>query len=299
MSAKTTLRELLKKGPVYAPCVYDCISAKMVEEAGFEAMCLSGAELAASYRGLPDIGLMTLSDLEDNVRRIAAASPLPMIVDIDTGFGNELNTIETCKRIAAAGAMAVHLEDQTFPKRCGHLRGKQVIAMEDYISKVKAAVYALQGTDCMLIARTDAFAVNGKEDAIARACAAIEAGADMTLIEATDSVEAIAEIGKRVPGLKMFGMNANGVHPQVTGSELEAFGYHLITMHYTCSAAIHGMREFGRHCFADKDDAYVYETYSSKVGPIPLHTMFGIHEWLQLGAQFNHEIQDAKPLEER
>lgn len=297
MPAKKTLRQLLAKGPVFAPCVYDCISAKMVEEAGFEAMCLSGAELAAAYRGIPDIGLITMSELEDNVRRIAAASPLPMVVDIDTGFGNELNTIMTCRRIADAGAMAVHLEDQTFPKRCGHLRGKQVIPLGDYISKIRAAAYALKDTDCMLIARTDAYSVNGKEDAITRATAAIEAGADMSLVEAAASPEDIREIARRVPGLKMFGLNANGVRPGLTGRQLAEVGYHLITMHYTCSAAIHGMRDFGRHCFEEGDDQYVYDTYSSKAGPIPLHRMFGIHEWLRLGAEFNPDIADAEPAE--
>ena len=130
-----------------APCVYDCVSARYVEKTGFKAMCLSGGELAASLCGFPDIGLVTLDELVGAVDRISSCTDIPMIVDIDTGFGNEINLIRTCKRVAQAGAKAVHLEDQTFPKRCGHLAGKEVIPRKDYISKIKAAHHVLKNTD--------------------------------------------------------------------------------------------------------------------------------------------------------
>ena len=186
---QTTLKQLLEKGPVLAPCVYDCLSAKITERAGFQAMCLSGGELAASYCGLPDIGLVSLQELTDAVGRISASCSLPMIVDIDTGFGNELNVIHTCRKIAKAGAMAVHMEDQTFPKRCGHLQGKEVIPLEDYLGKIRAAAYALRDTDCLLIARTDAYNILGKEAAIERATASVEAGAHITLVEGTETLD--------------------------------------------------------------------------------------------------------------
>ena len=296
MGKKITLREMMERGVVVAPTVYDCLSAKMVEEAGFGAMCLSGAEMAAAYMGLPDIGLITMSELEDNVRRIANSSSLPMIVDIDTGFGNELNTILTCRRIAAAGAMAVHLEDQTFPKRCGHLRGKEVIAFDDYISKVRAAADELRGTDCMLIARTDAFNVLGKEEAIRRANAAIDAGADCTLVEGTETLEAIEEIGRRVKGWKMFGMASAGASPKVTAGQLTEWGYRLITLHYTQWGAIEGMRAFGKKCFETKDDIFMTEDPRIDNRPIALFEMFGLHEWLQLGNRYSDRIQDAEEL---
>ena len=115
MKDRKTLRQLMEEGPVFAPCTFDCLTAKLVEQAGFKAQCLSGSSVSASFCGCPDIGLVSLEDLVEIVSRVTAVSPLPMIVDIDTGFGTELNTIRTCERIAAAGAMAVHLEDQTFP----------------------------------------------------------------------------------------------------------------------------------------------------------------------------------------
>ena len=296
---KVTLRELMEKGPVVAPCVYDCLSAKMVEQAGFNAMCLSGAEVTAAYLGLPDIGLITEAELEDNVRRISASSPLPMIVDIDTGFGNELNTILTCKRIARAGAMAVHLEDQVFPKRCGHLRGKQVVPFEDYISKVRAAVDALKGTDCMLIARTDSYNVLGEDEAVRRANAAIEAGADCTLVEGTETLEAIESIGKRVKGWKMFGMASAGASPKVTTQQLVDWGYNLITLHYAQFAAMWGMEKMGEICAETKDDIFLTENPEIDNRPIALFEMFGLHEWLQTGHKYSSKITDASEIVEK
>lgn len=296
---KVTLRELMEKGPVVAPCVYDCLSAKMVEQAGFNAMCLSGAEVTAAYLGLPDIGLITEAELEDNVRRISASSPLPMIVDIDTGFGNELNTILTCKRVARAGAMAVHLEDQVFPKRCGHLRGKQVVPFEDYISKVRAAVDALKGTDCMLIARTDSYNVLGEDEAVRRANAAIEAGADCTLVEGTETLEAIESIGKRVKGWKMFGMASAGASPKVTTQQLVDWGYNLITLHYAQFAAMWGMEKMGKICAETKDDIFLTENPEIDNRPIALFEMFGLHEWLQTGHKYSSKITDASEIVEK
>ena len=170
MSAEKSFQQLIAESHeiLWAPCVYDCVSARYVEKTGFKAMCLSGGELAASLCGFPDIGLVTLDELVGAVDRISSCTDIPMIVDIDTGFGNEINLIRTCKRVAQAGAKAVHLEDQTFPKRCGHLRGKEVIPHEAYISKIKAAAWALEGTGCALIARTDSYHILGKDEAISR-----------------------------------------------------------------------------------------------------------------------------------
>lgn len=297
MTKKKTFKELLAQGPVVAPCVYDCVSAKIVENAGFEAMCLSGGELAASYCGLPDIGLVTMDELVSVVERVAACTSIPMIVDIDTGFGNEINLIRCCRRVAAAGAMAVHLEDQTFPKRCGHLRGKEVIPREDYISKIRAAAYALEGTDCILIARTDSYHTVGKEEAIARCNAAIDAGADISFIEGTDSLEAIEEIGRRVKGTKMFAMASQGASPEVTYEQLVKWGYSLMTMHFAMWGAIKGMQQFAKLCFADKSDIPVTEDPDVDARPIALFEMFGLHDWLELGARFNPKIQDATEFE--
>ncbi len=294
---RVTLKQLLEEGPVFAPCVYDCLSAKITEQAGFKAMCLSGGELAASYCGLPDIGLVSLQELTDAVGRISASCPLPMIVDIDTGFGNELNVIHTCRKIARAGAMAVHMEDQTFPKRCGHLQGKEVIPLEDYIGKVKAASYALKDTDCLLIARTDAYQILGKEAAIERAVASVEAGAQITLVEGTQTLEAIEEIGRRVPGWKMFGMASAGASPKVTYKQLVDWGYNLITVHCAQWGAIKGMEEFSKTCLETGGDSFITDRDDVDNRPIALFNMFGLQEWMELGRKFSPKINEAKEFD--
>ena len=291
--------ELMKEGPLMAPCVYDCVSAKLAERSGFKALCLSGGELAASLCGVPDIGLVTLDELVGAVERISACVNLPMIVDIDTGFGNEINLIRTCKRVAAAGAKAVHLEDQTFPKRCGHLRGKEVISREAYISKIKAAAWALKGTGCALIARTDSYHILGKEEAIARCNEAIDAGADISFVEGAGSLDDIKEFGQRIKGLKMFAMASARASPKVTQKQLYEWGYQLTTMHYTMAGAIMGMEEYGRKCYEAMSDIPVTEDPRVDSSPIYLFELFGLHEWLQLGNRFNHEIKDASELDKK
>ena len=288
--------ELMEEGPLMAPCVYDCVSARLVENAGFKAMCLSGGELAASLCGFPDIGLVTLDELVGAVERISSCSSIPMIVDIDTGFGNEINLIRTCKRVAKAGAKAVHLEDQTFPKRCGHLRGKEVIPHEDYISKVKAAAYALEGTGCVLIARTDSYHLLGKEEAISRCNDAIDAGAAITFVEGTGSIADIIEIGQRVKGPKMFAMASAGASPKVSVAQLHGWGYGLMTMHYAMAGALMGIEEYGRLCYEAMSDIPVTEDPRVDSSPIYLFELFGLHEWLRLGNRFNSAISDAEEL---
>lgn len=292
---RKTLRQLLEEGPVFAPTVWDCISAKIVEQVGFQAMCLSGAEVAASHCGLPDLGLVTFDELVSVVDHITDVIPLPMIVDIDTGFGNELNVMRTCERVAKAGAMAVHLEDQTFPKRCGHIAGKEVIPAKDYISKVRAAHHVLKNTDCLLIARTDAYNILGIEEAITRNIASLEAGADIAFTESIDSREAIEEIGRRVPGWKMFGMSSKGASPKVTFEELYNWGYNLVTCHFAFAGAVKGMMEFGKRTFEDKSDVYAYD-HDILNGPMGAFEMFDIHEWLALAKKFNPDIHEASPF---
>lgn len=292
--------ELMKDHTVVAPCVYDCVSAKLCEEAGFEAMCLSGGELAASLCGFPDIGLVTQDELVSVVERIADCTEIPMIVDIDTGFGNEINLIRTCKRVARAGAKAVHLEDQTFPKRCGHLKGKTVIPREDYISKIKAAAYALEDTDCILIARTDSYHSLGLEEAIARCNEAIDAGAQVSFIEGCGSLKDIEFAGKRVKGYKMFAMLSKGASPKVSYEQCVEWGYSLVTLHCGMGGAIRGMRECYARVFEKKSDVALFDL--PPVEPkyagsgIGMFEMFGINEWLALGKQFNPRIELAEHM---
>ena len=293
MAAQKTLRELLEKGPVLAPCVYDCVSALTLERYGFEACCLSGGELTMSYCGVPDIGFISFGELLDRVSHIAAATSLPMIVDIDTGFGTENNVIHTCRRIAAAGAMAVHLEDQTFPKRCGHFSGKDVIPFEDYMSKVAAAVDALKGTDCLLIARTDAYNVLGKEEAIRRCNAAIDLGADLTLCEGADTREAVQEIGRRVKGKKMFGMTIKGASPKCTFDELVEWGFDLITLHFTQDAALAGIEMLAPQILEAQNDMPMTDCPGMLRDFYSPRYLCGLNEWIEQGRKYNSKIKDA------
>lgn len=293
---KKSFLDLMADHTVVAPCVYDCLSARICEDAGFEAMCLSGGELAASLCGFPDIGLVTQDELVGVVDRISSCTDIPMIVDIDTGFGNEINLIRTCKRVAKAGAKAVHLEDQTFPKRCGHLKGKTVIGHEEYINKVRAAVYALEGTGCILIARTDAYHTLGLEEAISRCNDAIDAGASVSFIEGCGSLADIEYAGKMVKGYKMFAMLSRGASPKVTYQQCVDWGYNLITMHP--AGALRGMRETYARCFEAKSDVALFD-----MPPVDpkyagngkgFFEMFGLNEWLEVGKRFNSSINLAE-----
>ncbi len=293
---KKDFLELMADHTVIAPCAYDCVTAKVIERLGFEAACLSGAAMAASVAGLPDIGLMTQEELVHAVERITDCANIPMIVDIDTGFGNELNLIRTCKRIAHAGAKAVHLEDQTFPKRCGHLKGKQVISHDEYINKVRAAAYALEGTGCILIARTDSYHILGMDEAVSRCNDAIDAGAQVSFIEGCGTLKDIEEAGRRVKGYKMFAMMCLGASPKVTYEQLVDWGYNLITMHFVENGAIRGMMEVGQRCFASKSDlpiADFVEVDKRYGGDGFSYGLFDANDWLSLGQRFNPTIQSA------
>lgn len=296
MLGKTkTLRQVIEEeGTVLAPCVYDCLSAKIIERTGFPAMCLSGASVAMAFCGVPDIGLVSLGDLEQIVTRITAMANIPMIVDIDTGYGNELNVMYTCERISRAGALAVHLEDQTFPKRCGHLGGKQVIPREDYFSKVRAAHSVLKDTGCMLIARTDSYHTDGVEEAIARNLGSLEAGADISFTEGTGTRKDIERIAHEVPGLKMFDMVCNGASPLITFDELKDMGYHLVTAPtVSFGGAFKGIMEFAERTMQDRSDFYATR---SGIPPIEMFGLFGINEWIGAAQKFNTSIQTAYNL---
>src|SRR5690349_22097082 len=170
MTAPTKrLRELLNgRGMVIAPGAYDCIGARVIEQAGFAAVYMTGAGTAATL-GYPDFGLVTMSEMAANAGRIAAAVELPVVADADTGYGNELNVFRTVREFERSGVAGIHIEDQEFPKNCGHLEGKQIIPREDYIAKVRAAAAARRDRDFLIIARTDSRAVAGLDEAVSRA----------------------------------------------------------------------------------------------------------------------------------
>jgi len=184
MHAAARLRQLLRtEGMLVAPGAYDCITARAISHAGFKAVYMTGAGTAATL-GFPDFGLVTMSEMVGNARRIAAAVDLPVIADADTGYGNELNVYRTVREYETSGVAGIHIEDQGFPKKCGHLDDKEIVPREDWLAKIRAAAAARRDPDFLIIARTDSRAVVGFDEAIARANLALAAGADMAFVEA-------------------------------------------------------------------------------------------------------------------
>jgi 2-methylisocitrate lyase-like PEP mutase family enzyme len=221
-------RRFAGPGIVVAPGVYDGLSALLAEQAGFEAVYLSGASICYTRFGFPDIGLVSSTEVLETLAAIRERATIPVIVDIDTGFGNALNVQRTIRGFERAGAAAVQLEDQTMPKRCGHLQDKALVSTAEMVGKIKAALDARHG-DMALICRTDAIAVEGFEAALARADAYAEAGADMIFIEAPPSHDHLVEVARRYAGKVpvMANMVEGGKTPIYSGAELGKIGYKL------------------------------------------------------------------------
>jgi 2-methylisocitrate lyase-like PEP mutase family enzyme len=227
MSRAKGLRELLRQdGMVVAPGAYDCITARLIAQAGFDAVYMTGAGTAATL-GYPDFGLLTMSEMVGNARRIAAAVKLPVIADADTGYGNELNVFRTICEFEAAGVSGIHLEDQGFPKKCGHLDDKEIVPREDWLAKIRAAAAARRDPNFLIIARTDARAVAGFDEAVARANAAFAAGADMAFVEAPQTVEEVAAVPRQVRGPCLLNVVYGGKTPILDLGAAERMGYKL------------------------------------------------------------------------
>jgi len=214
---------------VVAPGCYDALSALLIERAGFAAAYLSGAALAYTRFGRPDIGLISMSEVVDTVAVIAERTSIPLIVDADTGFGNALNVQRVVRLISRHGAQAIQLEDQTLPKRCGHLADKALVPCGEMVGKIKAALDARAGPDCMIIARTDAIAVEGLERALERAEAYFDAGADILFVEAPRSDTELQEITSRFRGRVplLANMVEGGKTPIKDASQLQALGFSI------------------------------------------------------------------------
>ncbi|MFV0525514.1 MAG: oxaloacetate decarboxylase [Acidimicrobiales bacterium] len=201
---RARLRAALDAGTVIAPGAYDAMSARLIEDAGFDACYLTGFGATASHLGRPDIGLMSQTEMVDVVRRVCAAVDTPVIADADTGYGNALNVIRTVHDYEQAGACAIQIEDQVFPKRCGHMAGKEVIGLPEAVAKIRAAVAARQDPDFLVIARTDVGAVEGVEAAIERARAFADAGADILFVEAPPTREDIERVATALDGHRLL-----------------------------------------------------------------------------------------------
>jgi 2-methylisocitrate lyase-like PEP mutase family enzyme len=222
------LRSLLNSGHIaVAPGAFDGMSARLVEQAGFLAIYASGGAIARSA-GVPDLGLLSMSTIVDRLAAMVDVVGVPIVADADTGYGNALNAQAAARAFERAGVAAFHLEDQSFPKKCGHYDDKSLVPVAEMVQKLKAVRDALHDPDFIVIARTDAIAVEGFSAAIDRASAYVAAGADMIFVEAPTSESEIAEIAKRLPGLKLINMFEGGKTPLLPALRLEALGYHLV-----------------------------------------------------------------------
>jgi 2-methylisocitrate lyase-like PEP mutase family enzyme len=261
MSRASNLRAMMKQdGMIVAPGAYDCITARTIAQAGFPAVYMTGAGTAATL-GYPDYGLVTMSEMAENAGRIAAAVDVPVIADADTGYGNELNTTRTVREYEKRGVAGLHIEDQGFPKKCGHLDNKVIVPLDEYLAKVRAAVAARRDPDFVIIARTDSRAALGIEEAVRRANAALQAGADMAFVEAPQTLEEVAAVPKLVDGPCLFNNVWRGKSPDLGFEEAQLMGYKVTIVPGllfkavigTCDAMLRQMKETGRHPLLDTE----------------------------------------------
>ena len=289
MSKGKIFREAMKRGMVAAPGCYDCVTARAIERAGFDAVYMTGAGTAASL-GYPDYGLVTMTEMAENAGRIARAIKMPVIADADTGYGNELNAIRTVREYEKRGVAGIHIEDQGFPKKCGHLEDKVIAPADDYIAKIRAAVSAKRDPDFLIIARTDSRAVLGFEEAVRRANQAIEAGADMAFVEAPQTMDEVAAVPRLVKGPCMLNMVWKGKTPDLSMPEAEKMGYALTilpgmlsrTVIGACEAALAELRKTSRHPVPTSD-----------IPPQQAFRLAGADEWDRYRTQFREPLKQA------
>ncbi len=226
------LRALLAgERPVLLPGCYDALGARLIEQAGFDAVYMTGFGTAAGLLGRPDVGLLGLGEMVDNVRRIVAATDRPVVADADTGYGNPINVIRTVQDYERAGVAGLHIEDQVAPKRCGHMEGKQVIPTADMVAKIEAAVAARRNPDLVLIARTDARAPHGLDDAIDRARRFAAAGADVLFVEALTGEDEIELVRRELAGIPLlFNWAEGGKTPPLPLDRLKELGFAMVIM---------------------------------------------------------------------
>lgn len=282
-----SFRELLaeEKG-VIAPCVFDSASAHVAELAGFKAICLSGAELSMAMDGLPDLGILSLPELEWIVSRITENCSLPLIVDAEDGFGSVQNVYRTCKRLAMAGAKAILMEDEAEPGFAKGMVEKNIIPKEEYFGKVKAAKKALEGTDCIFIARTNVLidTPEGLQDAIDRCRGSLEAGADMILINQLKTMEQAEIIAKEFPDVpKMFpDINQTVKQPEIWAKDLYPMGYSLVTMHFMMKGALVGMLDYALRVAKDGNNLYPRDDKPYNVSGQSAQPFYPVQEWLDM-----------------
>jgi methylisocitrate lyase len=288
------LRELVTRPQgLLSAAIWDCMTARLLEDAGFEALFVSGAAVSASRLGMPDFAFMGLSDMADQLRNITRSLTIPALVDADTGYGNALNAIHASEVYAGAGAAGMLLEDQVFPKRCGQLAGKAVIALEEYMVKLVAVLRERPSPDFLICARTDAAGPEGIDEAIERGKRFHDAGADIIFVEAAQTLHDVERVAVEVPGVKMYNLSTGGVGPKLDVAQLRALGFAWIVFPALAMGAVtHAVATMAREVLASGSDAAIVPTGFSPAG---LAELVGAERWDALGASYGEaEQQQAR-----
>ena len=286
MRGSTTLRKMLE-GPeiIVLPGAYDALSARLAEQAGFDAVFTTGFGFAAAALGAPDYGLMTMSEIMERTRHITRAVSIPLVADMDTGYGNELNVIRTIQECVEAGVAGVILEDQQWPKKCGHFDGKRVIPAEDHASKLKAAVHARGSDDLVIIARTDSRAPLGFDEAVRRGNLYRDAGADVVFVEAPQSMEELSGIVAKVPDAPLFAnMIEGGKTPFLSSAELQALGFKMVV--YPLSALFTAARSIGNVYRALKEEKTTARLQEGMVSFSDFENVVGVPHYKEIERKF-------------
>ncbi|MGI9658642.1 MAG: isocitrate lyase/PEP mutase family protein [Gaiellaceae bacterium] len=284
MTVGSTLRGYLADGESrLIVSAYDALTAKVAEAAGVEVLHLTGFGASAAMGGTPDIGLLSLTEMVDACRRICDATEAPVLADADTGHGNPLNVRRTIREFEAAGAAGVHLEDQVAPKRCGHMAGKSVIPAADMVAKVKAAVDARRDDDFVIMARTDANAVEGLDAALERAALYVDAGADMIFVEAPRDEQEIERIAREVSVPQLFNWTFGALTPHFDRARLAKLGFELVLFSDVASVVHFALSAFhGRLVAAESLD----EIADSITGFDDFNSFIGLPEWRALEQRY-------------
>ena len=278
---------LAQPGILVAPGVFDALSALLAEQAGFEAAYLSGASIAYTRLARSDIGLVTLSEVANTVSNIRERVALPLVVDADTGFGNALNVVRSVKMLERSGASAIQLEDQTSPKRCGHLDGKTLIPAAEMAGKIRAALDARASSDTLIVARTDAVAAEGLESALERTSAYLEAGADVLFIEALRSPEQMRQATARFAGRAplLANMVEGGKTPLLAASELQALGFGIAIFP---GGLVRALARAGQEYFASLKTTGSTAAFGDRMLDFAaLNGLIGTPELLELGRRYD------------
>ncbi len=296
MAKMTRIHTLLnQQGSLIFPGVYDALGAKLAEQAGFPLTFVSGYSVAATQLGLPDFGFLTQTEMVAVAKRVCGSVRIPVIIDADTGYDNALNVIRTVNELIDAGAAGVFLEDQVWPKRCGHMKGKRVIPVEEQVQKIRAAVEARGDRDFFIVARTDARQVHGLEDAIQRCKQYKDAGADALFVEAPRSKEELTAVARALPGPLVANMLEGGVTPLLPKKELEALGYHLIVCALT---ALYAAAKVMREMFAlIKTEGTTREALDRLLSFQQFHEIIGLDAYYELDERYRAPEPDDQDTE--